>query len=146
MFTYTRSAPPNQSLYAEDMSQMSSDIPYLSWNILEIELVGSHPLWGHYLFVVQISLAIQFAAYLLPHLKASWNAAKAFAAYLDANPQLYANRNVLELGAGGGLPGIVTALNGAKKVILRISHSFFRLPLGSWHTNFVRACVRSDPS
>jgi len=63
---------------------------------VEVRLVGSHPLWGHHL----------------------WNAARAFATYLDAHPQLYQNQNVIELGAGGGLPGIVAALNGAKTVVL----------------------------
>jgi len=48
-----------------------------------------------------------------------WNAARAFATYLDAHQELYRNRNVIELGAGGGLPGIVTALNGANTVGLQ---------------------------
>ncbi|KAL0949941.1 hypothetical protein HGRIS_009966 [Hohenbuehelia grisea] len=63
---------------------------------LEISLVGTHPLWGHYL----------------------WNAARAIATFLDANPSLYRGRNVLELGAGGGLPSIVCALNGAQHVVV----------------------------
>ena len=46
-----------------------------------------------------------------------WNAARAFATYLDQNSLLYRHQSVLELGAGGGLPGIVTAKNGARKVI-----------------------------
>ncbi|PAV19105.1 nicotinamide N-methyltransferase [Pyrrhoderma noxium] len=66
------------------------------WDAIEVRLVGTHPLWGHYL----------------------WNAARAFANYLDANPDLYRHRNVLELGAGGGLPGLVTALNGSRKTVL----------------------------
>ena len=45
-----------------------------------------------------------------------WNAARAFASFLDDNQYLYKDKNVLELGAGGGLPGIVCALNGARKV------------------------------
>lgn len=32
---------------------------------------------------------------------------------------MYQNRNVIELGAGGGLPGIVAALNGANTVCLQ---------------------------
>lgn len=32
------------------------------------------------------------------------------------NPSMYEHKCVLELGAGGGLPGIITAKNGAKKV------------------------------
>ena len=45
-----------------------------------------------------------------------WNASRAFASYLDAHPELYRDRSVLELGAGGGLPGLVTAKNGANAV------------------------------
>ena len=45
-----------------------------------------------------------------------WNAALAVASFLDSNRHLYVNRNVLELGAGGGLPSIVTVKNGARKV------------------------------
>ncbi|KAI0777521.1 putative methyltransferase-domain-containing protein [Trametes elegans] len=67
-----------------------------SWSAIDIRLVGSHPLWGHHL----------------------WNASRAFASYLDDHPELYRDRNVLELGAGGGLPGLVAAKNGAKKVVL----------------------------
>ncbi|KAG1824616.1 putative methyltransferase-domain-containing protein [Suillus subaureus] len=63
---------------------------------LKIRLVGSHPLWAHHL----------------------WNAALAFASYIDSNPEIARNRCVLELGAGGGLPGLVAAQNGAKKVVL----------------------------
>lgn len=45
-----------------------------------------------------------------------WNASLAFASYLDDHPELYRDRHVLELGAGGALPGIVAAKNGAKRV------------------------------
>ncbi|KIM51696.1 hypothetical protein SCLCIDRAFT_33243 [Scleroderma citrinum Foug A] len=63
---------------------------------VSIRLVGSHPLWGHHL----------------------WNAAIAVAQYLESNPNLVKDKFVLELGAGGGLPGIVSAQIGAAKVIL----------------------------
>ncbi|EJT98025.1 hypothetical protein DACRYDRAFT_96680 [Dacryopinax primogenitus] len=63
---------------------------------LTIRLVGSHPLWGHYL----------------------WNSGICLAKYLEHNPTLYAGSNVLELGAGGGLPALVTALRGAKKTVI----------------------------
>ncbi|OCB85862.1 hypothetical protein A7U60_g6993 [Sanghuangporus baumii] len=74
----------------------SDDIGKGVWSKIEIRLVGSHPLWGHYL----------------------WNAAKAFASYLDRHVKLYRGKNVLELGAGGGLPGLVTALNGSRRTVL----------------------------
>ena len=45
-----------------------------------------------------------------------WNAARAFATYLDTHKHLCRERLVLELGAGGALPGIVAVRNGARKV------------------------------
>ena len=48
-----------------------------------------------------------------------WNAALALASFLDSNRDLYMDRNVLELGAGGGLPSIITLKNGAQKVGLQ---------------------------
>ncbi|EPS95315.1 hypothetical protein FOMPIDRAFT_1168809 [Fomitopsis schrenkii] len=66
------------------------------WSEISIRLVGSHPLWGHHL----------------------WNASRSFATYLDKHPELYRDCAVLELGAGGGLPGIVAANNGARTVVL----------------------------
>ena len=45
-----------------------------------------------------------------------WNAALALASFLDSNRHFSVDRNVLELGAGGGLPSIVTVKNGARKV------------------------------
>ncbi|KAF9782431.1 putative methyltransferase-domain-containing protein [Thelephora terrestris] len=86
-----QSPAPTFDSYHRETEECTGD-----WSTVEIRLVGSHPLWGHHL----------------------WNAARAFAAYLDAHPQLYQNQNVIELGAGGGLPGIVAALNGANTVVL----------------------------
>ncbi|KAJ8090195.1 Protein N-terminal and lysine N-methyltransferase efm7 [Marasmius tenuissimus] len=64
---------------------------------MKIRLVGSHPLWGHYL----------------------WNSALCLASHLDQHAkELCRDRCVLELGAGGGLPSIIAALNGAQKVVI----------------------------
>jgi len=46
-----------------------------------------------------------------------WNAALELASILETNRDLYVGRNVLELGAGGGLPSIVAVKNGAQKVV-----------------------------
>ena len=46
-----------------------------------------------------------------------WNAALKLARFfLDSNRHLYVDRNVPELGAGGGFPSIGTVKNGARKV------------------------------
>lgn len=63
---------------------------------LKIKLVGSHPLWAHHL----------------------WNASKVFATLFDKTPRLVQDKYILELGAGGALPSLVAALNGAAKVVV----------------------------
>ena len=45
------------------------------------------------------------------------NAGVFLAEYLDANKHLIQGKRVLELGAGAGLPSMISALNGAKRVI-----------------------------
>lgn len=37
--------------------------------------------------------------------------------YFDQHPELVSKKKILELGAGGALPSLVTACNGAEKVI-----------------------------
>ncbi|GJE86741.1 nicotinamide N-methyltransferase-like protein [Phanerochaete sordida] len=90
------SPEPTISTYTRALHSSTLTANHGVWSDIEIRLVGSHPLWGHYL----------------------WNAARSFASYLDAHPELYRNGSVLELGAGGGLPGLITAKNHAKCVIL----------------------------
>jgi len=84
--------PPTLATYTRDRP----GIPVEDWSRIEISLVGSHPLWGHHL----------------------WNASRAFASYLDSNDSLCRGRYVLELGAGGGLPGIVAAKKNAAVTVL----------------------------
>ncbi|KIV97744.1 hypothetical protein PV10_01454 [Exophiala mesophila] len=62
-----------------------------------LRLVGHSPLWGHLL----------------------WNAGQVVAQYLEENAQsLVKNKTVLELGAGAGLPSLVSATLGAKQVVV----------------------------
>ncbi|TFL02554.1 putative methyltransferase-domain-containing protein, partial [Pterulicium gracile] len=68
----------------------------LDWKTMEIRLVGTNPLWGHYL----------------------WNAAISIASFLDRYPTLYESKTVLELGAGGALPSLVAVKNHAEKVLV----------------------------
>ncbi|KIW03633.1 uncharacterized protein PV09_05385 [Verruconis gallopava] len=69
----------------------------LSGKKLTLRLVGHNPLWGHFL----------------------WNAGRTIADYLEENASEYVKgRNILELGAGAGLPSLICALNGANRVIV----------------------------
>ncbi|CCU75574.1 unnamed protein product [Blumeria hordei] len=63
---------------------------------LRINLVGQNPLWGHYL----------------------WNGARRVSAYLEEHPMLVRGQTILELGAGGGLPSLVSAQLGAACVVM----------------------------
>ncbi|SPQ26867.1 54b29192-0584-4deb-af1c-d8d97aacece5 [Thermothielavioides terrestris] len=47
-----------------------------------------------------------------------WNGARVVAAHFEADPALVRGRTVLELGAGAGLPSIVAAALGARRVVV----------------------------
>ncbi|KAJ2491868.1 Protein N-terminal and lysine N-methyltransferase efm7 [Coemansia sp. RSA 2050] len=63
---------------------------------ITVNLLGAHPLWGHYL----------------------WNAAKVFANYLDEHKHIVDGKSVLELGAAGALPSLVSACNSASRIVI----------------------------
>ncbi|KAJ2541176.1 Protein N-terminal and lysine N-methyltransferase efm7 [Coemansia sp. RSA 1933] len=63
---------------------------------VQLSLLGTHPLWGHYL----------------------WNAAKTFANYLDSHKDIVREKSVLELGAAGALPSLISSINGATRVVI----------------------------
>lgn len=68
----------------------------LSGQTLTLRLVGHNPLWGHHL----------------------WNGGRLISTYLENSPSLIAGKTVLELGAGAGLPSLVSAVLGARKVVV----------------------------
>ncbi|KAF8059837.1 hypothetical protein FPV67DRAFT_1564496 [Lyophyllum atratum] len=96
MFTEPPRPPTPDPTVAVYNREKSGSAAAEDWREIEIQLVGAHPLWGNYL----------------------WNAARAFASYLDEYQELYHDRFVLELGAGGALPSIAAAKNGARKVVI----------------------------
>jgi nicotinamide N-methyltransferase len=68
----------------------------LSGRTLTLHLVGHNPLWAHHL----------------------WNGGRLIARYLEQQPALVRDRTVLELGAGAGLPSLVSGVLGARKVVV----------------------------
>jgi nicotinamide N-methyltransferase len=87
---------PTYAVFHRGLTKISESSE-IAWTEITIRLVGKHPLWGHYL----------------------WNAARSFATFLDEYSDKYClGKRVLELGAGGGLPGIVACLKGASRVVL----------------------------
>ncbi|KOS16584.1 nicotinamide n-methyltransferase nnt1 [Malassezia pachydermatis] len=64
-------------------------------SVIRLRLVGTHPLWGHYL----------------------WNAAPTLTNYLEDHPALVKNQAVLELGAAAALPSIGCVKMGAQSVV-----------------------------
>ncbi|KAM0719568.1 hypothetical protein Q7P37_003698 [Cladosporium fusiforme] len=64
---------------------------------LRLRMVGHNPLWGHLL----------------------WNAGRTLATYLETNASsLIRGKTILELGAGAGLPSLVSAIHGARHVVV----------------------------
>ncbi|KAI9759780.1 MAG: hypothetical protein M4579_002079 [Chaenotheca gracillima] len=73
----------------------------LSGGQLTVSLVGHNPLW------------VSFKGHLL------WNAGRVVSTYLERRSEsLVKDSNVLELGAGAGLPSLVCAISGAKIVVV----------------------------
>ncbi|GAA5894228.1 hypothetical protein JCM5296_004689 [Sporobolomyces johnsonii] len=73
---------------------------------VEVGLVSGHPLWGHILYPAAIAMArfLELHASSLLHGPEGRGKGK--------------GKAVLELGAGGGLPGLVAALEGAGQVVI----------------------------
>ncbi|GAA5847030.1 hypothetical protein JCM5353_005751 [Sporobolomyces roseus] len=74
---------------------------------VQVGLVSGHPLWGHILYPAAIALAqfLELHAATLLHGQ-------------DGVKGKGRGKNVLELGAGGGLPGLVAAMEGAGQVVI----------------------------
>lgn len=87
-------------------------------------LVSGHPLWGKYLAVQQTATKLTCTLNCPGHIL--YPAAIAMSRFLELHAERLLRfkdakgkgKAVLELGAGGGLPGLVAALEGADKVRL----------------------------
>ncbi len=92
--TYERQSQTQTQTQTQTESQIQ-----LQPSSIEIRLVGNSPLYGHILS----------------------NAGRSTAKYLDTEiiaNELYKDKNVLEVGAAGALPSLITILNGAKKIVI----------------------------
>ncbi|ORX69232.1 hypothetical protein DL89DRAFT_173687 [Linderina pennispora] len=88
--------PPKPEPKREEFARQSDLVEPGTPSVLRVNLLGSHPLWGHYL----------------------WNAAKLFANYLDARKEIVRGKSVVEFGAAGALPSLVAVCGGAQKVVI----------------------------
>ena len=102
-------APYSYATYDIPLGQ-SLDLPDGRSHIIT-RLVGSHPLWGHHLYVI----VMRYAGVLMSN---RWNTSRTLSSYLLENPSLVEGKRVLELGAGAGLPSIVCSLAGADRVVV----------------------------
>lgn len=80
-------APPKPPTLAKHVMKSGQEVP--------IHLVGFNLREGHYL----------------------WNGARYISLWFEDNMSAIKDKTVFELGAGGGLPGIVAAILGARKVV-----------------------------
>ncbi|KAK5101856.1 Protein N-terminal and lysine N-methyltransferase efm7 [Lithohypha guttulata] len=86
-----------QDYYAPEKSATFTSYTTKQGTKIPLRLVGHNPLWGHLL----------------------WNAGQVIAHYIEDNATtLIQGKNVLELGAGAGLPSLVCAIQGARKVVV----------------------------
>ncbi|KAI9783757.1 MAG: nicotinamide n-methyltransferase [Candelina submexicana] len=83
--------------YELDKPATNAEHTLLSGEVLTLRLIGHSPLWGHLL----------------------WNAGRVISDYIEGHAEDFVRaKNILELGAGAGLPSLVCALHGAQRVIV----------------------------
>lgn len=83
--------------YAPEKPATFVNYTTLQNNQIPLRLVGNNPLWGHLL----------------------WNAGQVIARHIEENAaSLVQGKTVLELGAGAGLPSLVSVICGAKYVLI----------------------------
>lgn len=86
-----------KDFYAPDKPATFTSYITKDGRAIPLRLVGHNPLWGHLL----------------------WNAGQVVARYIEDNTSsLVKDKNVLELGAGAGLPSLICAIHDAKKVVV----------------------------
>ncbi|CDM28294.1 hypothetical protein DTO013E5_3807 [Penicillium roqueforti] len=86
-----------EGYYPEEEPPTFAEHTMLSGQKVRVRLVGSHPLYGNLL----------------------WNAGRTSSHYIEEHTEdLIRNKDVLEIGAAAGVPSIVSAIQGARTVVL----------------------------
>ncbi|GAA5837986.1 hypothetical protein JCM3766R1_004168 [Sporobolomyces carnicolor] len=99
-----RPATPPPTVRTYERRKYGGIGPLVGDRQVQVGLVSGHPLWGHILYPAAIALARFLELHADSLLRGSESGRN--------------GKNVLELGAGGGLPGLVAALEGARKVVI----------------------------
>lgn len=96
---------------AERMNNALALVPYSEESVLPVhKLERTFTYCGREIIIKQDWSGIGVAAVV-------WDAAEILAEYLESRPDIVKGKNVIELGAGTGLVGIVAALQGARITI-----------------------------
>ncbi|KAJ5119169.1 Nicotinamide N-methyltransferase [Penicillium atrosanguineum] len=86
-----------EGFYPEEAQPTFAEHKMLSGETVRVRLVGSHPLYGNLL----------------------WNAGRTSSHYIEEHTdQLIRDKDVLEIGAAAGVPSIVSAIQGARTVVM----------------------------
>ncbi|POY71459.1 hypothetical protein BMF94_5772 [Rhodotorula taiwanensis] len=101
-----RPATPPPTVRTYDRRALGGRGPLVGDQQVQVGLVSGHPLWGHVLYPAAIALA----RFLELHAEVLWHGSE--------GKGKGKGKAVLELGAGGGLPGLVAALEGAGDVVI----------------------------
>lgn len=109
-----------EGYYEPEKPQTYAEHTLLSGEVLKLRLVGHNPLWVKITLPGQASETSQ-AKRIKGHLL--WNAGRVVSGYLEENvDRLVKEKDVLELGAGAGLPSLVCAARGARTVSRDLSY------------------------
>ncbi|KAJ5220158.1 nicotinamide N-methyltransferase [Penicillium chermesinum] len=90
-----------EGFYEKDPEPTFAEYEMLSGQTVRVRLVGSHPLYGNLL----------------------WNAGRISSTHIEERAdELVRDKDVLEIGAAAGVPSIVSAIMGARKVVMTDYH------------------------
>jgi predicted nicotinamide N-methyase len=118
----------------------------LSFNFSGLKVIADHPSDPALLFDELVSKGDDHPDVKddrIPYWAEIWPSSIALSGFIAENRELVANKNVLEIGCGPGLPGIVAALCGAKVELTDYMEEAIDLATHNWKLNIPAEPVTS---